>query len=185
MITTTLKKIREHSPGSEYDLISKSLNGYGENTPIKFSQIVEIRCLSDALWCLRSVCPEHEKEVMLLAADFAESVLPVFEKKHPKDDRARRFIDAARDQANGLISRDKLLKIRNEAANSYFEDGFDVFETGDVYALHCAAWCVLMSVNARHQIEKIDCMARAARRAAFDDLAEWRLQVKMLTERFS
>lgn len=50
----------------------------------------------------------NERTARLAAADFAERVLPIFEKRCPGDDRPRLAIQAARDFANGLISRDKL-----------------------------------------------------------------------------
>ena len=95
-ITTTLAKIREHKPCKHgWVKLHKSLGGiksYGLHTPVKFSQIAESNGLDDAVWCLRSICPEHEKEVRLFAADCAESVLHLYEKEHD-DTRPR---DAAR-----------------------------------------------------------------------------------------
>ena len=105
-ITTTLAKIREHKPcKSGWVKLDKSLGGtksYGLHTPVKFSQIAESNGLDDAVWCLRSICPEHEKEVRLFAADCAESVLHLYEKEYD-DTRPRDAIQAARDFANGLI----------------------------------------------------------------------------------
>ena len=108
-ITTTLAKIREHKPCRlGWAKLHKSLGGiksYGLHTPVKFSQIAESNGLEDAVWCLRSICPEHEKEVRLFAADCAESVLHLYEKEH-EDTRPRDAIQAARDFANGLIDDD-------------------------------------------------------------------------------
>ena len=105
-IQTTLAKIREHEPCKfGWVKLHKSLGGiksYGLHTPVKFSQIAESNGLADAVWCLRSICPEHEKEVRLFAADCAESVLHLYEKEHD-DTRPRDAIQAARDFANGLI----------------------------------------------------------------------------------
>ena len=110
-ITTTLRKIRKHSPcglkrgsGEGYDLLRTNLGkSYGQDTPVKFSQIIESNGLDDALWCLRSICPEHDKEVSLFAADCAERVLHIYEAENP-----RKTIQAARDFANGLISQKEL-----------------------------------------------------------------------------
>ena len=45
----------------------------------------------------------NEKTARLFAADCAERVLPIFEKKHPNDDRPRQAINAARAYARGEI----------------------------------------------------------------------------------
>jgi hypothetical protein len=52
---------------------------------------------------IRKIEPWNEKTACLFAADCAEHVLPIFERKHPKDQRPRLAIKAARDFANGKI----------------------------------------------------------------------------------
>ena len=47
-----------------------------------------------------------ERNARLFAADCAEHVLPIFEKKYPKDDRPRKAIEAAREFARGEIDAD-------------------------------------------------------------------------------
>ena len=44
-----------------------------------------------------------EQEQRLIAADFAERVLPLFEAEYPDDDRPRKAIEAARAYARGEI----------------------------------------------------------------------------------
>lgn len=127
MITTTLKKIRRCRPcglerGSKivYNILRKNLGkNYRDNTPVKFSQIIESNNLGDAIWCLQSVCPENEKEVRLFATDCAEHVLHIFEAKIPNDDRPRKAIQAARDFAEG--------KITKEAARDCSLDAYAAF----------------------------------------------------------
>jgi hypothetical protein len=46
---------------------------------------------------------KNQKLLALWAADCAEHVLPYFEKKHPRDERPRKAIEAARDWAHGEI----------------------------------------------------------------------------------
>ena len=46
-----------------------------------------------------------EQEQRLIAADFAERVLPLFEAEYPDDDRPRKSIDAARAYARGEITK--------------------------------------------------------------------------------
>ena len=49
-----------------------------------------------------------EQEQRLIAADFAERVLPLFEADYPDDDRPRKAIDAARAYARGEITKKEL-----------------------------------------------------------------------------
>ena len=104
-ITTTLNKIRAHSPcESGWKKLLKSLGkAEADDEPLKFSTILESNGIDDALWCLRSICPEYDREVRLFAADCAEAVLHIFEKQYPNDSRPRQAIVAARDFANGKI----------------------------------------------------------------------------------
>jgi hypothetical protein len=82
-----------------------------EYDPISFPTILEFTGLNDALWALENV-PEQKKErdkiCRLMAADFAEHVLPIFEKQYSQDmrplfkepylqdTRPRKAIEAAR-----------------------------------------------------------------------------------------
>ena len=50
----------------------------------------------------------NERTARLFAVDCAERVLPLFEKRHPNDDRPRKAIQAARDYANGKITKEAL-----------------------------------------------------------------------------
>lgn len=56
------------------------------------------------------------KELRLFAADCAEHVLYLFERKYPNDDRPRKAIQAARDFAEGRIGREAAEKAAEEAA---------------------------------------------------------------------
>jgi hypothetical protein len=49
-----------------------------------------------------------KKEIVLAACDCAESVLAIFEKKYPQDDRPRRAIATARAWAEGKASREEM-----------------------------------------------------------------------------
>ena len=49
-----------------------------------------------------------EQEQRLIAADFAERVLPLFEAQYPDDDRPRKAIEAARAYARGEITKEQL-----------------------------------------------------------------------------
>ena len=56
-----------------------------------------------------------EQEQRLIAADFAEHVLPLFEADYPDDDRPRKAIEAARAFARGEVTRTQLKAARAAA----------------------------------------------------------------------
>jgi hypothetical protein len=120
-IYTTLNKIRACKPcGIKEDDTTgfrKLLNFLGKTTsddePLKFSTILESSGIIDALWCLRSICPEYNREVRLFAADCAERVLPIWEewaKIHVLEhfEFPRKAIEATRDYSEGSISKKEL-----------------------------------------------------------------------------
>lgn len=119
-ITTTLRKIKERSLCKDkVEKLCKELGGidnYGENTPIRFSQIVKINGLDYAIRCLCTVYSEHEREIRHFSADCTESVLPFFEEKYPENDNLRKAVQAARDSADGLISAEELEDARHADA---------------------------------------------------------------------
>ena len=104
--TTTLAKIRSHSPCEDgYKKLCKSLGGirkYGKDTPITVRQIVESNGLADALWCLRTM-PEHNNRWRLLAVRYARTV-----QRFMTDPRSLAALDVAERHANGLATDDEL-----------------------------------------------------------------------------
>ena len=56
-----------------------------------------------------------EQEQRLIAADFAEHVLPLFEADYPDDDRPRKAIEAARAFVRGQITIEQLEAARDAA----------------------------------------------------------------------
>ncbi len=184
MITTTLNKIREHRPyvlgrGSNegYDKLRKFLGkGYGGDTPLKFSQIVESNGLDDALRCLRSICPEHDREVRLYAADCAEHVLHVYERERPDDTRVRDCISAARLFANGEITHEEL----NTAWAAASAAG--AAASAVAWAASAVAWAAWASASSAAWAAAWAAASAVASAAARD--AEEQIQVQMLIERF-
>ena len=104
MIQTTFRKLHDAGACKErYRFLAKALGGikaYGRDTPITLLQILNINGLDDALWALRA-CPDSEKFVRLLACDYAEHVLHIFEAKYPDDYRPREAIAVSRRYARG------------------------------------------------------------------------------------
>ena len=111
MITTTLNRIREHSPCQ--DGWEKLLNGLGKTKadaePLPFATIVKINGLDDSLWCCR-VEPQYAKEWRLFAVTCARRVQHI-----NTDPRVKNTIDAAERYANGQATNEELRAARAAA----------------------------------------------------------------------
>ncbi len=156
-MTTTLNKIKAHSPCE--DGWNKLLNHLGkthaDDEPLSIATIIQSNGIKDAVWALRAV-EGKDKEIRLFAADCAESVLHIYEKKYPNDDRPRKAVQAARDYANGVIGKDELAAARDAA-----------------WAAGGAAWAASAASAAR-------AAAGAAAGAAWD--AKWQEIERLLTK---
>ncbi len=108
-MTTTLNKIKAHSPCEDgWAKLLLFLNKTeADDEPLSIATIIQSNGISDAVWALRAV-EGKDKEIRLFSADCAESVLHIYEKRYPNDDRPRKAIQAARDYANGVIGKDEL-----------------------------------------------------------------------------
>lgn len=194
-LTTTLAKIGKNKPDKKgWMKLCKSLGGikkYGEHTPIKFSQIVESNGLNEALLCLYSVSSEYDKDIRLLAADYAERVLYIFEREYPEDERPRHLIQATRDFANGLITKDQLDTFKaaakvanwavNDAAKAAAMAAVRLVAKGNTEAAtwavaRAATWAVARSAGSYTDIDKDTWVAAW--------VAEREAQTKLLIERF-
>jgi hypothetical protein len=108
-MTTTLNKIKAHSPCADgWAKLLLFLNKTeADDEPLSIATIIQSNGIRDAVWALCAV-EGKDKEIRLFAADCAESVLHIYEKQYPNDDRPRKAIQAARDYANGVIGKDEL-----------------------------------------------------------------------------
>lgn len=104
---TTLRLLRRYEAceGRYAHLVSALGNETDDDAPIPILRILDINGLDDALWALRAVPPDQrsarDRISRLLACDFAERVLPIFEEAHPHDARPRDAIAVARRYAAG------------------------------------------------------------------------------------
>jgi hypothetical protein len=101
-ITTTLADIRAADPCS--DGFAKIRDHLGvspadakeHREPFPVALLLETNDLGDTLWVLDNVIG-NKRLCRLFAADCAESVLPIFERHRPDDDRSRHAISVGRD----------------------------------------------------------------------------------------
>jgi hypothetical protein len=154
---TTLIKIKKQSPCEEgWIKLLLFLNKIeADDEPLELKTILESNGTADTIWALRAV-KAYDKEIRLMVADFAESVLHIFEEKYPEDNRPKKAINAARDFANGLITAEQL-DAAWEAVRDAARDARDA-----AGAARAAAGA------ARDAAEAVRAAAGAARAAAWD-----------------
>ena len=115
MLYTTLEQLHKHHACTErYKVLVEGLGGvgYGKQTPIPITRILDICGLDDALWTLRSVPEDQQEEVIrisvILALEFAERSLPYFE-LYPDDSRVKDCLALVKRFTNGeKISEEEL-----------------------------------------------------------------------------
>jgi len=124
---------------------------------------------------IRKIKNWNDKTGRLFAADCAEHVLHIYEKSYPNDFRSRNAIQAARDFANGKITRQALTAARGggDATWATWAAGAAQEATGD------AAWAVRDAAWAARAARAAWEAARAARDAR-DVEKKW--QLKKLAE---
>jgi len=101
---TTLNRIKEHSPCSEgwSKLLTYLNKTEADDEPLDLLTILESNGVEDCLWAFK--CTDNHNSIYRhIAADFAESVLHIYESDYPNDNRPRLAIQAARDYADGKI----------------------------------------------------------------------------------
>ena len=116
--------------------------------------------LLDAL----DISDEQEKDLRLLACDYAEEVLHLFEDKYPDDKRPRLAIEAARKYANGEISKDELNKAAWAARNAAAADAWAARNAAAAYAADAARNAAAAAYDAAYAAA--DAAGRTARAAA-------------------
>ena len=119
-LTTTFNLLRSNNACIDgYRKLAKHLGGveeYGAKKEINLLTILESNGFDDAVWCLRATVQYSDVVKRLIACDFAETVLHIFESKRPGDDRPRKAIEAARGFAAGKVNMEDMQKARAAAA---------------------------------------------------------------------
>jgi hypothetical protein len=145
-LQTTLNIIRAHSPCADgWAKLLKSLPAkFDHDAPITFAHILKSNGLDDALWALRSVLPEQEKErdreARLLACEYAESVLHIFEREYPKDNRPRLAVETVRRFALDKATAEELAAARDAAWDAAWPASWAAAWDASWAAAGAAAW---------------------------------------------
>ena len=106
----------------------------------------------------------NERTARLFACDCAEHVLPLFERKHPDDERPRRAIETARRFANGQATPDEL----DAARDADWDAAWDAARAAARDAARDAAWAAARDAAG-------DAAWAAAGDAAWDAEREWQI----------
>jgi hypothetical protein len=116
ILITTLYRLRKHQAcGDRYaHLVEKLGPKWGEQKPINLLDILDHNGVSDCLWALCSVVkhPEGDRAMRLMACDFAEAVLPIYEKEYPDDMRPANAIRIVRRYADGKATDEERVAAR-------------------------------------------------------------------------
>jgi len=133
----TLNKIKEKYPCSDgWKKLLKNLGkAKADDDELSLITILDSNGIKDAIWSLRCL---NYKDYCLFLADIADSVLHIFEEKHPEDKRPRLAIQAIRDYKSNGISIDKLHKARAAAYDAAY-DAADAAAYAATYAAYDAA----------------------------------------------
>jgi hypothetical protein len=105
-IFTTLNRIKAATPcTSGWTKLLAFLNKtQADDEPLDLRTILESNGVEDCVWAFQCT-DDNESIYRHIAADFAESVLHIYEANYPNDNRPRLAIQAARDFADGKIAR--------------------------------------------------------------------------------
>ena len=104
------------------------------------------------IWALRATVENSVVVTRLVAADFAESVLHIFEEKYPDDSRPRAAIAAVRAFAKGEIAEEEL-RVAWDAARAAARAAW-----GDAAA--AAAWAARAAAGAAERKKQVEILKK-------------------------
>ena len=157
------------------DQRGQSPEDFGMDKPIPIATILESNGQDDALWSLRATIEPSDQFTRLLACDFAEHVLPIFEAKRPGDMRPRKCIEVARLFAQGKADRDQLLAARRDAAYAAAYVAYAAAAYAAAYAAAAAAYASAAAASAAAYAAAYASAAAAYAAAARATEKQWQL----------
>jgi hypothetical protein len=115
---------------------------------------------------------KDRKALAAWAADCAEHVLPLFEQRHPQDDRPRKAIEAARAYARGEIR----VGVARQAALAAHAAAGMATDPAAIAAARAAGHAAATAHVARHALGPVMYATKAAGFAANAQEHDWQLQ---------
>ena len=178
VLTTTLNLLRKAGACKDrYKHLVKALGGrnFAHDAPINLLTILAHNGVEDCLWALCATAEDCQKVARFMAADFAEAVLPIFERERPGDDRPRKSIAAARALARGEIG----AAARDAAGTAAWDAAWDA-RTAARDAARTAAWAAAWAAGTAAWAAAKTAAWAAPRTAAWD--AQKQIVLKYLLE---
>jgi len=157
-LTTTLALLRQHQAcESGYRKIRKHLGAkYPDNKPINLLVILKNNGVQNMLWCIRATIEDYQEyraSLFGMYADFAASVLPIYEKYAPDDDRPRKAIKAARSGKNCADAADAAYAAADAAAYAaYAADAADAAYAAADAAAYAAYAAIASTKESKKQV---------------------------------
>ena len=102
-LTTTHNRLKTaNACAPRYEHLVRALGGvsFDHDASINLLTILEHNGVEDCLWALCTTAENCDQVARLMAADFAEAMLPIFERERPNDSRPRDAINIARAYAD-------------------------------------------------------------------------------------
>ncbi len=117
MRTLTLEYLRDERKACYWSGDGVDGKALEPRLPMTVAELIADKVIParDKQWVLLHSNFFTDNELRLLACDFAEAVLPIFEKEYPNDNRPRNAIAVARRFANGDSSAEELAAARDAA----------------------------------------------------------------------
>jgi hypothetical protein len=175
-LTTTIKAVRDRGLCDEEEkskLLEEVIGKFNDDTKISLSQVTSIFGVKDAYWFIG--CFEY-KDYCLLFSKIAESVLHLFEDKHPGDKRPRELIQGIKDCNAGKIDTDEFYRLV-VAAHDAVVDAAD-----DNTAAYWATDTIASAADPSTSAIDIATNAITAAEARVDARVEWEKNKKLLVE---
>lgn len=99
-MTLTLNDIKSKSPCTDgYQKLLKSFDKTSsDDTKVSIQHLLQSNGIDDTLWVIYNCIPDRIMDKRNMCADFAESVLHIFEEKYPADKRPRQAIEICREE---------------------------------------------------------------------------------------
>lgn len=179
-LITTFKGIKSHGPCEPgWRKLLDNMKPDSMDEAVTIEQILDSNGLKDALWALR--CWKYE-DYCLLLVNIGLSVVGVFEKKYPSDNRPRQALDTAAKYKAGNISHEEIV-----AAAEAAYDAAACAEDNDNEAAACAACAAANAANAAYSVVNVAYVVAhdASAAAAADggsEAVQWKTNEKLMRQ---
>jgi len=122
-LTTTLNRLKQAGACTDrYRHLCKALGtGFDRDAEIDLLTILDLSGTEDCLWALCATVQNCDTVARLMAADFAEAVLPSYERIYQNDAQPRLAIEATRSFALGRIDAAAMAAAWEAASGSAWE----------------------------------------------------------------